>query len=140
MRTVIERRLIAGGCDGPADEAFPLNECCMTTIDRQCVCRLAERPCRRLRQSRPRPRVRAWELLQERDAEGECPRALALCGAAALAEFARPHREDPDDFGVVHHLAIAFHARAWDLELAGDPLAAETWEEARLLADPCFFR
>jgi len=37
---------------------------------------------------------------------------------------------DPDNPALVHHLAIAFHARAWDLELAGDPRAAQEWESA----------
>jgi hypothetical protein len=73
--------------------------------------------------------ARAWELLQERDAEGNAKGALPYT-AQALAEFAAAHDRDPDDVGVVHHLAIAHHAHAWDLELQGDPHAVHAWERA----------
>ena len=73
--------------------------------------------------------VKGWELLQERDAEGT-PRGALPYTDAALAEFDQAHKLDPNDVGVVHHLAIGHHARAWDLELAGDPRAAKEWERA----------
>ncbi|MFF0725946.1 hypothetical protein [Streptomyces sp. NPDC004134] len=49
------------------------------------------------------------------------------------------------DTGVVHHLAIAHHARAYDLEAAGDDAAFGHFEEAlrhwaSLYADPDFWR
>lgn len=72
---------------------------------------------------------RAWEQLQERDAEGD-PKGPLPYTEAALKELAAAHAHDPEDIGVVHHLAIAHHARAWDLELAGDARAAREWERA----------
>jgi hypothetical protein len=36
----------------------------------------------------------------------------------------------PDDARLRHHLAIALHARAWDLEIAGAPAAPAAWHEA----------
>lgn len=80
----------------------------------------------------------AWELLQERDAEGNAqgPRPYT---EQALAEFEAAYQLDPNDVGVAHHLAIAHHARAWDLELLNDPQAAPAWEKAlgywRILAE-----
>lgn len=102
----------------------------MTTIDRECVWRLARNGYAAVCDNLARAHlVRAWDLLQERDADGNVLGPLPYT-TAALAELEAAHREDPDDFGVVHHLAIACHARAWDLELAGDPTAAPAWEEA----------
>jgi hypothetical protein len=71
----------------------------------------------------------AWDLLQERDVEGNAKGALPYTDHA-LAELAAAHKHDPDDIGVVHHLAIAHHARAWDMELRSDPQAAIEWERA----------
>lgn len=73
--------------------------------------------------------ARAWDLLHERDAEGNL-RGIHPYTTEALAELAAAHDHDPEDVGVLHHLAIAHHARAWDLELAGDPRAAREWETA----------
>jgi hypothetical protein len=102
----------------------------MTAIDRQRVGRLARDGRAAVGDSLARVRlVRAWDLLQERDADGNALGPLPYT-PAAVAELEAVHCEDPEDFGVVHHLAIAFHARAWDLELAGDPAAAAAWEEA----------
>jgi hypothetical protein len=72
---------------------------------------------------------RAWEQLQERDAEGD-PQGPLPYTEPALGELAVAHARDPEDIGVVHHLAIAHHARAWDLELAGGGWAAREWERA----------
>ncbi len=74
-------------------------------------------------------RYKAWDLLQERDTDGNPKGALPYTDQA-LAEFAAAHESDPDDIGIVHHLAIAHHARAWDMELSGNPLAAAEWERA----------
>lgn len=71
---------------------------------------------------------RAWEALQERGDEG--PRGARPYTEEALAHLARAHAHDPEDIGVVHHLAVAHHARAWDWELAGDARAAREWERA----------
>lgn len=71
----------------------------------------------------------AWEALQERNGEGNARGALPWTDDA-LAGFVAAHRRDPGDVGLVHHLAIVHHARAWDLELAGDPRAADAWQQA----------
>lgn len=73
--------------------------------------------------------ARAWEVLQERDAEGQ-PLGARPYADEALAELFQAHAYDPEDIGVVHHLAIAHHARAWDWELAGDSRATREWEHA----------
>jgi hypothetical protein len=83
-----------------------------------------------VREARSRSHLsRAWDLLQERDADGN-PRGALPYTDQAMAEFAAAHESDPDDIGIVHHLAIAHHARAWDMELSGNPLAAAEWERA----------
>src|SRR5262245_32920541 len=74
-------------------------------------------------------RSRAWEALQERDAEGNV-HGLRPYTTEALDLFRAAHEHDPEDAGLVHHLAIAHHARAWDRELQGDPRAPEDWAEA----------
>lgn len=83
-----------------------------------------------VRELRDRARVaQAWELLQERDAEGKAKGTLPYTDAA-LAELAAAHERTPDDVGLLHHLAIAHHARAWDFELEQDERAAAEWERA----------
>lgn len=72
---------------------------------------------------------KAWELLQERDANGNALWALPYT-EPALAEFEAAHGREPDDVGIVHHLAIAHHARAWDLELRNDAGSADAWKIA----------
>ena len=72
---------------------------------------------------------RAWKLLQDHDADGDEIGPLPYT-APALAELELARARDSEDIGIVHHLAIAHHARAWDLELAGDPRAAGEWERA----------
>jgi len=71
----------------------------------------------------------AWESLQERDPEGNARGSLPY-SARAIDEFAEAHQQNPEDIAVLHHLAIAHHARAWDFELVGDPRAPREWEEA----------
>ena len=73
--------------------------------------------------------ARAWELLQERDADGNAKGPLPYTNQA-LDELTAAHERNPEDAGVVHHLAIAHHARAWDLELQGDLAAVAEWENA----------
>jgi tetratricopeptide (TPR) repeat protein len=73
--------------------------------------------------------AKAWDLLQERDVDGNAVGALPYTDEA-LAEFEAARQCEPDDIGVVHHLAIAHHARAWDLELQGDKQASAAWEVA----------
>ena len=81
----------------------------------------------------PRSRlVRAWQLLQQHDGEGNAKGALPYT-EEALEEFTAAHVHDPEDLAVVHHLAIAHHARAWDMELRGEVAATEEWERALAL-------
>jgi tetratricopeptide (TPR) repeat protein len=50
---------------------------------------------------------------------------------AALAEFEKAHTFDEQDGDILHHLAIAYHAQAWDSELRGDfDLADRAWKQA----------
>jgi hypothetical protein len=79
--------------------------------------------------ARREPLVRAWELLQERDANQNAKGARSYTDAA-LAALHIAHEVDPDDMDIVHHLAIATHSRAWDWELAGNPQASAEWERA----------
>lgn len=72
---------------------------------------------------------KAWNLLQERDVQGNALWALPYTDEA-LAEFEAAHAREPDDVGIVHHLAIAHHARAWDLELSRAARAADEWKLA----------
>lgn len=74
-------------------------------------------------------RARAWDLLQEHDADGR-PLGPLPYTDDALREFTAIHREQPDDVTVIHHLAVGHHARAWDMELRGDSGAAAEWELA----------
>jgi len=72
---------------------------------------------------------RAWDLLQERNEHGD-PKGARPYTDQAIIEFQMAYARDPEDPGVIHHLAIAHHARAWDLESANDQLAAAEWERA----------
>lgn len=74
-------------------------------------------------------RVQAWDLLQERDGDGNALGPLPYTDAAIRA-FEALHTEDPLDADLVHHLAVAHHARAWDLELQGSQAAFGAWERA----------
>jgi hypothetical protein len=78
---------------------------------------------------RRRPLTEAWESLQERGADGR-PNGARPYTPDALRSFQRGALEDPSDVRIAHHLAIAHHALAWDLELAGDTRAAEEWARA----------
>jgi tetratricopeptide (TPR) repeat protein len=87
--------------------------------------------------------ARAWGLLQERDADGNVRGSLPYTGEA-LREFATAHKADPEDVNAIHHLAIAHHARAWDMELHGIPQAVTEWEQAlgywrNLVSSPSFW-
>jgi tetratricopeptide (TPR) repeat protein len=73
--------------------------------------------------------VHGWELLQERSSEGDALGALPYTDEA-IREFHAALTLFPDSPQVLHHLAIAHHARAWDLELQGDSRAAREWELA----------
>lgn len=79
-------------------------------------------------QARSHP-YRGWEALQARDADGNVIGLLPYT-ESALKDFEAAHRWNPEDVGVAHHLAIAHHAQAWDLELSGDSRAALAWKSA----------
>lgn len=74
--------------------------------------------------------VKAWELLQERDNDGN-PKGPLPYTDGAISEFYAAYSCNRDDIDVIHHLAIAHHARAWDRELGGElEKAAQDWEKA----------
>jgi hypothetical protein len=86
--------------------------------------------------------VQAWNHLQEHDAEGN-PRGTTPYTDKAITAFQAAYSRAPEDIIVTHHLAIAHHARAWDLELRDDPRAEAEWEQAlsfwQALADSSAF-
>jgi hypothetical protein len=83
-----------------------------------------------VRDARARSRLaRAWQLLHQRDADGNLANPVPWTDAA-LGELHAAVEHDPDDVRAMHHLAIAQHARAWDLELQGRPEAVAAWTEA----------
>jgi len=84
-----------------------------------------------LREAQERlPLVGVWDDLQERDAAGTARGPLPYTDAA-IRRLTEIHNRNPDDIAVVHHLAIAHHARAWDQELQGrSQPAAREWETA----------
>lgn len=71
----------------------------------------------------------AWKLLQEYDNDGNAQGPLPYTDEAII-EFTRAYNYYPGDSGVVHHLAIAHHARAWDFEIQRDSRASEEWKRA----------
>lgn len=71
----------------------------------------------------------AWNLLQERNEHGD-PMGPLPYTDSAVKQFEVAEQHFPNDFGVIHHLAICYHAQAWDLELRGDPAAARRWQLA----------
>ena len=48
----------------------------------------------------------------------------------AIELFESAYQDDPESYQVVHHLGIAYHALAWDLEKINDPGAEHAWKEA----------
>ena len=73
--------------------------------------------------------ARAWDLLQEKNEDGD-PLGPLPYTDEALDEFEVARELLPGDPGIIHHLAIAHHARAWDMELRNDPSAPDEWELA----------
>ena len=73
--------------------------------------------------------ARAWDLLQEKNKNGD-PLGPLPYTDEALDEFEAARKLLPSDPGIIHHLAIAHHARAWDMEFRNDPSAPDEWELA----------
>lgn len=48
----------------------------------------------------------------------------------AINEFEKAYKIDEQDGDAIHHLAIAYHARAWDNEFSDPYKASEYWEKA----------
>jgi hypothetical protein len=48
----------------------------------------------------------------------------------AIATLEQCFGDDGSDANTIHHLAIAYHALAWDQEIAGDPSSQSSWEKA----------
>jgi hypothetical protein len=93
------------------------------------------------------PRVHAWDALQEKNEDGAVLGPLPYT-EDAIREFEVARKAAPNDLGITHHLAIAHHSRAWDLELSDDPrvyrTAEKEWETAlgywqTLAAAPAFW-
>ncbi len=89
-------------------------------------------------------RYNGWQALQERDDDG-LPKGPLPYSDAAIDHFLKARDCDPDSPNVAHHLAVCLHARAWDLELKGDPDADRQWERAlgawrKVVASPELWR
>jgi len=69
-----------------------------------------------------------WQQLQATTPTGA--RRTLPSTEDAVAAFHMAHDMDSGDAWVAHHLAVAHHARAWDLELRGDEAASREWTEA----------
>lgn len=69
----------------------------------------------------------AWEHLQRTDEESSSRVSPYTPKAIEILEALNERAEDGE---AIHHLAIALHAMAWDLELSSDPQAASAWEKA----------
>lgn len=91
---------------------------------------------------------RGWQLLVGQAAPGGNVAATSSRPSPytyeAIAAFEASYLEDPENIQVVHHLAIAQHALAWDLEKLNDPGAEKAWKAAlmywrRLTTSPEFW-
>ncbi|MGB3975442.1 MAG: hypothetical protein WBM02_10400 [bacterium] len=74
-------------------------------------------------------KVIAWNALQDRDEEGNSRGCLPYT-EKAIKDFTNAYQNSADDPDVIHHLAIAHHALAWDLENQNDSRAKQEWEAA----------
>jgi len=71
---------------------------------------------------------RGWQALCQTNPYGY---TVLPYSEAALAEFEKAYTFDEQDGDVLHHLAIAYHAQAWDAELRGDfDVADRSWKQA----------
>jgi hypothetical protein len=69
--------------------------------------------------------VRFQEVDQDGNVLGLLPHSDS--GIAALEAI---YQQDPENFRICHHLAIARHSRAWDWEIEGDARAVGEWAVA----------
>ncbi len=72
--------------------------------------------------------ARGWERLN--GGESSSIYGPAPHGDEAREAFASGLEMLGDEPALLHHLAVAEHALAWDLELAGSPQAADAWRRA----------
>jgi tetratricopeptide (TPR) repeat protein len=71
---------------------------------------------------------RGWQALCQSGPYGD---DVLLYSQTALSEFEAAHVLDEQDSDALHHLAIAYHALAWDSELRGDfDVADKAWQQA----------
>ncbi len=76
------------------------------------------------------PGARAWALLLQDDSAPYAVEPWNDEAIAVLEEAVHHNRSDPH---LLHHLALAVHARAWDLELQEADAAFDAWERALTL-------
>lgn len=72
-----------------------------------------------------RQRSQKWLAWRHLQASGAAPYA-----PEAITAFEQAYRYDENDCTAIHHLAIAYHAMAWDLELGAAAGAMEAWEKS----------
>lgn len=70
----------------------------------------------------------AWQQLHLTDHDGLDKAQQYTPEALAILEKAYELNEVDDE--VIHHLAVAYHALAWDLELRQSDMASEAWKKA----------
>jgi tetratricopeptide (TPR) repeat protein len=70
----------------------------------------------------------AWRQLNTTDEHGV--NSVTPYTVEAVATLEAAYALDEGDCDVIHHLAIAYHAMAWDLELCEPNTASEAWEKA----------
>ena len=70
----------------------------------------------------------AWQRLQFIDETGLA--SIVPYTPASLGILENAYAMDENDGGLIHHLAIAYHAMAWDIELDQPENAVESWEKA----------
>jgi hypothetical protein len=71
----------------------------------------------------------AWDLMQEKDSDGQSRGTLPYT-LKSINMFQTACKNNPENIRITHHLAIAYHAYAWDLETQNDPRAAKFWRLA----------
>ncbi len=70
----------------------------------------------------------AWEKLNIRDVHG-VNRVIPYT-SEAIETLERAYVQNESDCDLIHHLAIAYHAMAWDIELVEPGTASTAWKKA----------
>ncbi len=69
-----------------------------------------------------------WQQLYRTSTQGV--ENVRPCTPKVIGTLEASFALDESDCDVIHHLAIAYHAMAWDFELCGSEMASEAWKKA----------